>query len=45
VLVVVRIQRIRDENFDWSCGVTVQAIHQYRVENRTLIDEVWLASG
>src|ERR1035438_3224681 len=45
VLAVVRIQGFGNEHFDRSGRVAVQAIHQDRVENRTLIDEIRLSSG
>ncbi len=42
VLVVVRINGIRNENLDRAGGIAVQAIHQNRVQNRTLIDHIRL---
>ena len=32
-------------NFDRACGIPIKAIHQNRVQNRSLIHEVGLARG
>ncbi len=45
VLMIMRIQGIRDKDFDWPYGVSVQAIHQNGVENRAFVDEIRLTDG
>src|ERR1700691_1296624 len=45
VLMIVRIQRILDKNFDRSNGISIQTIHENSVENGALVDEIGLTDG
>ncbi len=45
MLAVVRIQGIRYQHLYRACGVPIQAIHQNRVKDSTLIDEIGLPRG
>ena len=43
VLVVVRVDGIRDEHLDRADGIAVQPVHQNRIERRSLIEHIGLA--
>jgi hypothetical protein len=45
VLMVVRVNRIRDQNFDWADGIAVKPVHQHSVQSHSLIDHVRLANS
>ena len=43
MLVVVRVDRVRDKHLDRPCRIAVQAVHQDGVERRSLVEDVGLA--
>ena len=43
MLVVVRVDRIRDKHLDRADGIAVQPVHQHRIQRRALVDNIRLA--